>query len=517
MVNLKFEWNKVVSHIPRRSIKFKIFLVSLLPTIALIAAAFLNHQYLTILGESAEQILSKNYKSIKAGQESRKLLEEIRNLFLAPVNRKERLADIPPGLVKKISDALDICRDNITEKGELELIDRLLESYSQYKKAASLLDKRKSKVWNEQEIFDIFAITAEMILTIDELVSVNEQAMERAEIETRTLAGEAQRNAVIFFGIIIVTLSSLNYFFSHRIVMPIIKLADQLSKIKEGSGDYPDMAIKADDEIGVLAGAFNQLFQRISHYDNHRDNIIAAEKEKVRQSEEAKVRFIADISHQLKTPMTSLSMSLGLLHSRGEKLIPEKQKKLYDTAFDDCSRLATLINELVDVSRLETMSQPRPKETLNIKMVITESVAPLVKQAEKKGISIHLDIPDSLPDVTIDSFRFPWVITNLIGNALRYTSKGAIILFRAYRQGQRCYFQCSDTGEGIKPEYLPHIFDRFTQFSERGKSGTVGLGLAIVKDIIDQHGGDIKVKSRVGEGTVFTFWIPGSIKENTDE
>ena len=516
MVNLKFECNEVVSHIPRRSIKFKIFLVSLLPTIALIAAAFLNHQYLTILGESAEQILSKNYKSIKAAQESRKLLEEIRNLFLAPVNRKEGLADIPPELVKKIYDALDICRDNITEKGELELIEQLLQSYSQYKKAASLLDKSRSKVW-EQEIFDIFAITAEMILTIDKLVSVNEQAMERAEIETRTLAGQAQRNAVVFFGIVIVTLLSLNYFFSHRIAMPIIKLADQLSRIKEGSGDYPNMPVKANDEIGVLAGAFNQLFKRISHYDNHRDNIIAAEKEKVRQSEEAKDKFIADISHQLKTPMTSLSMSLGLLQSRGERLIPEKQKKLYDTALDDCSRLASLINELVDVSRLETMSQPRPKDTLDIKMVITESVTPLIKQAERKGISIHLDIPDNLPDVTIDSFRFPWVITNLIGNALRYTSKGGVILFKAYRQGQRCYFQCSDTGEGIKPEYLPHIFDRFTQFSERGKSGTVGLGLAIVKDIIDQHGGDIKVRSRVGEGTVFTFWIPGSIKENTDE
>lgn len=516
MVNMKFKYNGMLSHIPKRSIRFKIFLVSLLPTIALIAAAFLNHQYLTILGESAEQILSKNYKSIKAAQESRKLLEEIRNLFLAPVNREARLADIPPELVKKISDALDICRDNITEKGELELIERLLQSYSQYKKAASLLDKRRSKVW-EQEIFDIFAITAEMILTIDELVSVNEQAMERAEIETRTLAGQAQRNAVIFFGIVIVILLSLNYFFSHRIAMPIIKLADQLSKIKEGSGDYPNMAVKANDEIGVLAGAFNQLFKRISDYDNHRDNIIAAEKEKVRQSEEAKGKFIADISHQLKTPMTSLSMSLGLLQSRGEKLIPEKQKKLYDTAIDDCSRLASLINELVDVSRLETMSQPRPKETLDIKMVITESVTPLIKQAERKGISIHLDIPDNLSDVTIDSFRFPWVITNLIGNALRYTSKGGVILFKAYRQGQRCYFQCSDTGEGIQPEYLPHIFDRFTQFSERGKSGTVGLGLAIVKDIIDQHGGDIKVKSRVGEGTSFTFWIPGSIKENTDE
>jgi nitrogen fixation/metabolism regulation signal transduction histidine kinase len=251
------------SQTPMQSIRFKIFLVSLLPTVALMAADFLNHQYLTTLGESAEQILSKNYKSIRAAQESRKSLEEIRNLFLTPVNKEERLAAISPELVKKISDGLDICRDNITEKGELELIDRLLESYSQYKKSVTLLDKRKSSVWNEQEIFDIFAITAEMILTIDELVSVNEQAMERAEIDTRTLAGQAQRNAVIFFGIIIVTLLSLNYFFSHRIAMPIIKLADQLSKIKEGSGDYPDMAIKTNDEIGVLANAFNQLFQRI--------------------------------------------------------------------------------------------------------------------------------------------------------------------------------------------------------------------------------------------------------------
>lgn len=501
---------------PGQSIRFKIFLVSLLPTVALIAAAFFNHQYLTALGESAEQILSKNYKSIRAAQESRKSLEEIRNLFLDPAHRERRFEDIPSALVEKISDTLNVCKDNITEKGELELINSLLDKYSQYRKLVIPLTRKTYEIWDDDEILNLFSITAEMILTIDNLVSVNEQAMERAEIETRTISKQAQKNAVIFFGIIIVTMLSLNFFFSHRIAMPIMKLADQLARIKEGSGDYPKMAIKTNDEIGVLARAFNHLFQRISQYDNHRDNIIAVEKEKVRQSEEAKGRFIADISHQLKTPMTSLSMSLGLLQNRGEKLSSEKQKKLYDTACDDCSRLAALINELVDISRLETMSLPRPKETLNIKMVIKECVAPLIKQAERKGISINLDIPDNIPDVTIDSFRFPWVITNLIGNALRYTSKGGTILFTAYRKGGRCYFQCSDTGEGIKPEYLPHIFDRFTQFSERGKSGTVGLGLAIVKDIIDQHGGDIRVKSKVGEGTVFTFWIPG-IKESTDE
>lgn len=504
------------SHQFKQSIRFKIFLVSLLPTIALIAAAFFNHQYLTLLGESAEQILSKNYKSIRAAQESRKLLEEIRNLFLDPAGREDRSVHIPPEIVKKISDTIDVCKDNITEKGEPELVTHLLDRNVRYKEVVTSLNRKTADEWIENDIPELFTITADMILTIDELVSVNEQAMERAEIETRKLAGQAQRNAAVFFGIIIVTILSLNFFFSHRLAMPIMTLAGQLSKIKEGSGSYPKMIARTNDEIGVLADAFNQLFQRISHYDNHRDNIIAAEKEKVRQSEEAKGKFIADISHQLKTPMTSLSMSLGLLQSRGEKLNPEKQKRLYDTAFDDCSRLAALINELVDISRLETMSLPRPKETLNIRMVITECIAPLIKQAERRGITISLDIPENMPDMTIDSFRFPWVITNLVGNALRYTARGGTIGFKAYRQGGRYFFQCSDTGEGIKPEYLPHIFDRFTQFSERGKSGTVGLGLAIVKDIIDQHGGDIQVASTVGKGTVFTFWIPG-IRENADE
>ena len=88
-------------------------------------------------------------------------------------------------------------------------------------------------------------------------------------------------------------------------------------------------------------------------------------------------------------------------------------------------------------------------------------------------------------------------------------------MVKVFKQGARFYFQCSDTGEGIDPIFLPHIFDRFTQFSERGKSGTVGLGLAIVRDIIEQHGGDIKVQSEIGKGTTFIFWIPFS-KENTD-
>ncbi len=171
----------------------------------------------------------------------------------------------------------------------------------------------------------------------------------------------------------------------------------------------------------------------------------------------------------------------------------ERQTKLLA---DRAKRSAALLfGIIITAILLETLSRPRPKETLDAKVVLRECLAPLVKQAESKGVAIEMDLAANLPLVTIDSFRFPWVITNLVGNALRYTSSGGRITLRVFKQGARFYFQCADTGSGIDPKYLPHIFDRFTQFSNRGKSGTIGLGLAIVKDIIEQHGGDIQANS----------------------
>ncbi|MCF8142362.1 MAG: HAMP domain-containing histidine kinase [Deltaproteobacteria bacterium] len=501
----------------RHSIRFKIFLVSLVPTIALLMAALLNNQYLNSLGESAEQILSKNYKSIRAAQEARKTLEEIRNLLLEQVPRDQKTIIVPLETLRKLSSNLNICRENITEEGERELIDRLFDSYRRYQALARSLVEATGPLWPSDRFTGFLKLTAGMVTLIDDLVAVNEGAMERAEQETRLLARRAQRNAAVLFGIIITAILALSYFLSYRIAKPIMILARELSKTKEGAGSYPMIPSRTNDEIGFLTESFNRLFSRLEQYDHHRDDIIAAEREKVRRSEEAKGRFIAEISHQLKTPMTSLAMSVGMLYSRGQGLDAKKKATLVSTAHDDCTRLTALINELVDISRLETLSRPRPKETLDIGLVVRECLAPLMKQAESRGISIEIDMPDNLPKMTIDSFRFPWVLTNLVGNALRYTDRGGRIILKVFIEGSRFYFQCNDTGSGIDPEFLPHIFDRFAQFSERGKSGTIGLGLAIVKDIIEQHGGDVQVQSKVGEGTTFTFWIPAFKEENGEK
>jgi len=501
----------------RYSIRFKIFVVSLLPTLALVAAALLNHQYLSSLGESAEQILSHNYKSIGAAQQARKLLEETRNQLLEQMSLRQKPVLAPDEILRNLSDPLMVCRDNITESGEQELIEHLLEDYGRYEKVVRSLSQADVGLWANERFAGFLSLTADMVARFDDLVAINEDAMERAEQNTRQLASRAQWDAVFLFIIIIGVILALSYFLSYRIARPIMTLAQSLSSAKEGGSIYPQINQRSNDEIGFLTDSFNRLFKRLRLYDRHRDDIIAAEKEKVRRSEEAKGRFIADISHQLKTPMTSLSMSIGLLYERGDHLAGDRRSKLLETAQEDSMRLSSLINELVDISRLENMARPRPKETLDVAVVIRECLAPLLKQAEQKGVRLQIEVPESLPELTIDSFRFPWVITNLVGNALRYTERGGSIQLNVSKSGSRFYFRCSDTGSGIAPQYLPHIFDRFTQFSERGKSGTIGLGLAIVKDIIEQHGGDIRVESTLGKGTTFIFWIPAEEDEDYEK
>ncbi|MFH2091628.1 MAG: hypothetical protein ABIJ31_04620, partial [Pseudomonadota bacterium] len=198
----------------RQSIRFKIFFVSLLPTIALLAAAFLNNQYLNALGASAEQILSKNYKSIRAAQEARKGLEEIRNLVLEPVSKQKYLIVTHRKILSKISVNIRVCQENVTETGERELIEKISESYHLYEGFVYSLNQTVFEQMPDDRFAGFLALTSRMIISIDDLVSINENAMERAEKHTRLLAGQAQRNAALLFGIIIAIILVLSYFLS---------------------------------------------------------------------------------------------------------------------------------------------------------------------------------------------------------------------------------------------------------------------------------------------------------------
>lgn len=487
----------------RRPIRIKIFFISLLPVMAIVLVAVINYRYLHSLGQSAERIMSRNYTSIKAAQQARQVLEENRNRVLAFMFHNE--PDILKALeLEELEKALAVCREHIAESGENLIVDAFADNYQHYRAAVrriTLVDGTLST----QEFMDL---TASIIADINALVDVNERGMEIAEQETRRLALRAQRHSLLFLFATIGLIILLSYWLSFRVAKPIRRLAQTLADSRQGGDRYPYLPVISGDEIGLLTGEFNCLFKSLSEYDHHNTAILAAEKQKVRHAEEARSRFIADLSHQLKTPMTSLAMSINLLHEKRDKLSAEKVDVLLETAKDDCNRMTGLINELVDIARLEAMIKPAVLEQLDVTKLIRECLKPLEKHAEDQGVRLSLDIEPDLPPITLDSLRFPWVLTNLVGNALRYTEKGGEVTIKVERRQGSFYFQCSDNGCGIDPQHLTRIFDRYSQFSEREKLGTIGLGLAIVKEIIEQHGGDISAQSRPGLGTTFTFWIP---------
>jgi len=493
------------------SVKTKIFLVILAPSLLLFFVIYLDYRNLNALGSSAESILSKNYKSIQKAQQVRQIVEATQNRILSAIFlNPEPIAEVPVS-IPEITRLLSDCNDNVTEAGEQKIIDTLFTEVKRYEAALSLLTRafhlhKRERLYSLS--YDFISISASMNSNLNDLVLINEKAMETAEKRTKRVAESALQYSTGLLILAIVFTLVLSYLLSKRISQPLIGLAQSLSTIKEGSGDYPKIVSTTRDEIGFLTREFNRLFERLKIYDQISQDKLTAEKLKARQAEEAKARLIADLSHQLKTPMTSLSMSIGMLAEKADRLKPVQRSTLFETAREDCAKLTELINELVDTARLEGMVRPRAKELIHMEALIAESIKPLLQQAREKNIDLNIDIEAGLLPLAIDSLRFPWVITNLVGNAVRYTGKGGKITLRVQKLQDRYYFTCQDTGIGIEEKYLSKIFDRFTQFSEREKSGTIGLGLAIVREIIEQHGGDIRVQSKIDQGTTFTFWIP---------
>lgn len=224
-----------------------------------------------------------------------------------------------------------------------------------------------------------------------------------------------------------------------------------------------------------------------------------------RRFEESRRRFVAMLSHQLKTPMTSLSLSVHLLRERLADL-PPAQAELLSIAGDDCDHLARLIGELIDASRdvgADLSVRARPVELVAL---LRSALRPLLPQSEAAGIALRL--PEGREVVRVDPVKFPWVVTNIAGNALRYTPPGGTVRVTVAGGPTHVEVTVADTGVGIAEEALATIFEPFVSADEAPQAGTHGLGLAIAREIVLAHRGTIAVESRVGHGTTFRIRIP---------
>lgn len=220
--------------------------------------------------------------------------------------------------------------------------------------------------------------------------------------------------------------------------------------------------------------------------------------------------FIATLSHEFRTPVTSITMSVDLLGQGILGALNPKQQELVASAKEDCERLTKLARELLQLSKLESGRIQLRNEELDIRAVVEFSLRPLQLQFQEKNIRLVNDVPAGLPVITADEQQISWIITNLVTNALKYTDAGGVVRLTAGAEGGALVVSVADTGQGIAEEHLGKIFDKFVQIKQRSDStpGSVGLGLAIAKEIVEAYGGKIWVASRLGEGSTFSFTLP---------
>lgn len=236
--------------------------------------------------------------------------------------------------------------------------------------------------------------------------------------------------------------------------------------------------------------------------------VVLRDVTRLKELDRLKSEFVMAASHELRTPLTSMSMSVELLRENTADKLNDNERQLLDAAHEEMQRLKALVNDLLDISKIEAGKMEMEFDRTPVSMLLEKAVAMLNGQAEEKGIELSFAVAQDLPDVRADANKITWVLTNLISNALRYTDAGGYVRLGAESLGPQVHVSVTDNGTGIPYEYQSRIFDKFVQVKSDKSVGGTGLGLAICKEIVRAHGGTIWLDSVPGRGSTFTFTIP---------
>ena len=227
------------------------------------------------------------------------------------------------------------------------------------------------------------------------------------------------------------------------------------------------------------------------------------------EAEKAKSEFVSTVSHELRTPMTSIKGYADLLMMGAVGALTNKQQDFLSIIKDNADRMTALVNELLDISRIESGQVEILPTVSNVGEIVSRVTAMMRTRAQEKELNLQLDIPPDLPNVSADADRVTQILTNLVANACQYTPTGGEITVLARACGEKVHVTVRDTGIGIAPEDQDKVFDRFFRADTplvQEISGT-GLGLAIVKSLVEMHGEQIWVESELGKGSSFTFTL----------
>jgi signal transduction histidine kinase len=253
------------------------------------------------------------------------------------------------------------------------------------------------------------------------------------------------------------------------------------------------------DEIDKLGITFKKMTERIN-----------MQMERLEQSDAMRRELVANVSHDLRTPLATMQGYIETLLLKDDSLSGEERRNYLKIAISHCERLSTLIADLFELAKLEAQDEVKYPESFSVSELVQDVVQKFQLNAQKRNINIVTNIGKEFPLAYADIAMIERVIENLVDNAVRHTPENGSVSIVINCDNEHITVRITDTGHGIPDKDLPKIFDRFYQLdkSRKEKTGNSGLGLAITKKIIELHKSKIEVQSRIGSGTTFTFTLP---------
>jgi signal transduction histidine kinase len=255
------------------------------------------------------------------------------------------------------------------------------------------------------------------------------------------------------------------------------------------TGDYSTrIHTTSRDEVGQLATAFNRMSEELEHLEQSRRDLVA------------------NVSHELKTPITAIRAHLENLLDGVEQPAPETLQVMLAQS----ERLGRLVEQLLDLSRLESGEVPLQREDVTLEPLVEQVVSEIEVARPERGVRLERELAEDLPAVDADRERVHQVLFNLVDNAVRFTPPGGEVKVSAYRHNGSVEVRVADTGVGIPAEHLPRLFERFYRVdtARSREDGGTGIGLAIARSVVEMHGGHIRAESELGRGSTFTFDLP---------
>jgi signal transduction histidine kinase len=336
------------------------------------------------------------------------------------------------------------------------------------------------------------AVAERVEAQLEKLVEAIHARMVAAQAEAKRLEDRTWASVLGATGSAVLLALLGTGFVALRVTRSVRALSAATGAVGAGALRAP-IPVGGRDEIGELARSFEAMAAQL------------------RQMDEMKDEFFAKMSHELRSPLTSVREASQLLRDEVPGPLNPKQMRLVDIIGRSSDRLLRLVNQILEMSRLRAGVLPLNRAPLDLDRVVARALEEMRPQAEEAGVALDRERVGRRFTFVGDEDRLVQVVVNLVANAIRFTPRGGRIVVRLVDAGAELELAVEDTGAGIPERDLPHIFDSYRQ-AHTGRGGT-GLGLAIVRGVVEAHGGRVTVESQEGKGSRFTVLLPRSLPE----